>query len=209
MTIEEFKSFREMVIKKIAISLVAAGAISTEEKRNQVEEMIAAGPEVYWDQDCKDINLYCRTMVVEFGKGVVFTNCRYNGKPVDLMKMVPAFYLDKIPVVLSSNEGNIVCVHGCQNGDIFIQGKQVPLRDLEKWLVKGNYFLVSCYNANKRPEDLDYLASKGINLIVVAATQTMTYLPVDIDGTLYAYGSSWEDEILLNSLIVQMTSRPQ
>ena len=190
----------------IALSLVAAGGTSTEEKRNQIKAAISAGPEVYWDQMNKDICFYCKTMVTEFGKGSVFTNCRYNGQPVDLVKMAIPFYLDKIPVVLSSDQGNVVCVHGCPDGSIFVQGKQVPLTDLEKWLAPGNYFLVSCYNARKRKEDLNYLASKGINLTPVAATETMTYLPVDIDGTLYAYGSTWEDESYLDSLTIQMTT---
>ena len=208
MTNKEFKNFREMVLTTIAISLVSAGGSSTEEKKEMIEKLISAGPEVYWDNDCRNISFYCRTMVTEFGKGVKFTGCKYKGEPVDLIKMAVPFYLDKIPVVLSSNEGNVVCVHGCPDGSIFVQGKQVPLTDLEKWLVPGDYFLVSCYNAKKKKDEIDALAAKGINLTVVAATETMTYLPVDIDGTLYAYGSTWEDEILLNSLIVQMTTMP-
>lgn len=82
-----------------------------------------------------------------FGKASKYTNCYYaNGKRLDHSSFMTKFGLNREEVLLRTDQGNLILVHGAGEGLYMVGTELIGEYKLAKLFPYGNYIVSSCGN---------------------------------------------------------------
>lgn len=200
MTDDQLKQLRAQVFPwlKQGIKRQFSEGEDKEAYRKDIRAAKAIGPMAWWDQAYYNYTLYCAEMV-DRGNGMFFTGVRFNGELCDSMTVMEEFALDGKAILFTSDQGNILAIHGLPDGTISTgkneKGEPVisPLEDLKKVVPRGTYYLVSCYNACKDNEVLNQLAKEGWHFIKAGSSGSVNLGPISPNHVMVSYAITKED----------------
>jgi len=200
MPFEELRAVAIEVMRGAAHIVTSRRVGDTEKLRAEMRGYLEAGSSSWYDSYFYALTYYCAVMV-DKGHGMGFSHVRdLNGNPKHQIDVAEDFYVDMKPVLLNSDQGKIIMVHGTPDGRIVVglgpDKKPVirPLAYLTRVVPKGRYFLSSCFNGCKDPRILTLLRSKGWEFILTNDSPAVTMMIIEpVNYTMVSYGLTKRD----------------